>query len=136
MIIRLDLPATYPSLNILGACIVELLANIETTIDHDMVVYSVRLAAHETCTNIIDHAYHGHTDGRITATLVLEPKPARITIEVTDTGRSFNITDVPEPNLDEPREHGYGLFLIRRLMDEVVYQALPNENNWRLIKYL
>ena len=38
------------------------------------------------------------------------------------------------PDSDEPPEHGLGIWLITRMMDEVVYQALPNVNQWQLTK--
>ena len=43
-------------------------------------------------------------------------------------------TVVPAPQLGELQEHGFGLFLVRELMDEVAYQADATGNRWKLVK--
>lgn len=136
LVIRLELPAVYASLNVLGACIVELLAEFEAIDNRDITIYGIRLATHETCTNIIDHAYQDSEDGRIGVTLTLEYTPQRIVIELEDKGKRFEINEIPSPNLEVPQEHGYGLFLMRSLMDEVTYTPRSEHNYWRLVKNL
>jgi serine/threonine-protein kinase RsbW len=149
-VIRLDLPANYAYLNVLSACIVATLERargdcsvLEQTPagqvpapDPARTAYDVSLAAHEICTNIIQYAYAGQTGGRIQLQMVLEHCPRRIVIEVSDTGRAFDPSLVPEPDLDGGQVHGYGLFLVRNLMDEVAYEARPRSNHWRLVKNL
>ena len=135
-VIRLDLPANHKYLNILGACISELLARVEHVDEREAIIYNLQLAAHEACANIIDHAYAGDQDRRILITLTLAGHPRRLIIELHDNGYSFDLATVPEPNLDEAHDHGYGLFLIRRLMDEVTYMSRPEGNHWALVKHL
>jgi serine/threonine-protein kinase RsbW len=135
-VIRLDLPATHKHLNILGACISELLARVENVDEREVIIYNLQLAAHEACANIIDHAYEGEVAQRIAINLMLTSRPRRLIIELQDTGRSFDLDSVPEPNLDEAHDHGYGLFLMRSLMDEVTYKSEPGGNQWSLVKYL
>jgi serine/threonine-protein kinase RsbW len=132
--IRLDLPATHKYLNVLSACLAEMLTRVEDTSDLETIVYNVQLAVHEGCTNIVDHAYEEAENGRINVTLTLENH--RLVVELQDAGRAFNPDAVPEPRLDEPQVHGYGLFLMRSLMDEVTYSPQPGNNRWRLIKNL
>jgi len=137
-VIRIDLPATHKYLNILGACISELLVRVENVSERETIVYNLQLAAHEACANIIDHAYAGDDDPdrRILVTLTLTSRPRRLIIELHDTGYSFDPAAVPEPNLDEAHDHGYGLFLMRSLMDEVSYTSQPEGNHWALVKHL
>ena len=135
-VIRLELPANHKHLNILGACISELLARVEHVDQREAVIYNMQLAAHEACANIIDHAYAGDLDRRIFITLTLTGRPRRLIIELHDTGFSFDLAAVPEPNLDEAHDHGYGLFLMRSLMDEVAYTSRPEGNHWALVKHL
>ena len=135
-VIRLDLPATHKHLNILGACISELLLRVENVDERETTIYNLQLAAHEACTNIIDHAYAGELERRILITLTLAPRPRRLIIELRDTGYSFDLASIPEPNLDEAHDHGYGLFLMRSLMDEVTYTSRPEGNQWLLVKHL
>ncbi len=133
--IRLDLPATPRYLNVLGDCIAALLTHINTIADPQTTIYNVQLAVHEACTNIIDHAY-GSSEGRINITLMLDWQPARLTVELIDTGKPFDPANVPPPDLDQPHVRGYGLYLMKQLMDEVVYQPMLGGNHWRLIKNL
>ena len=135
-VIRLDLPASHKHLNILGACISELLVRVEHVDDREAIIYSMQLAAHEACANIIDHAYAGDSGRRILITLTLAGCPRRLIIELHDTGFSFDLAAVPEPNLDEAHDHGYGLFLMRSLMDEMTYTSRPEGNHWALVKHL
>lgn len=134
--IRLELPATYRYLSIVSACIGELLQHIEHIANREQVLYSIQLAAHETCTNLIDHAYAGNSNGLLAITLMLSYDTRQIIIEIRDTGVSFDPDCAPPINLDQPQEHGYGLFLIRNLMDEVSYTSTADGNCWRLVKRL
>jgi serine/threonine-protein kinase RsbW len=135
-VIRLDLPATHKYLNILGACITELLTRIDNINEREVITYNLQLAAHEACANVIDHAYEGDGEQRIIITLTLTAPPRRLIIDLHDTGYSFDISTVPEPDLNEAHDHGYGLFLMRSLMDEVTYVPQPKGNHWSLVKHL
>ncbi|WP_298819635.1 ATP-binding protein [Chloroflexus sp.] len=135
-VIRLDLPARHSYLHLLSETIAELLRQVGA--DNETLIYNVQLAAHEVCTNIVSHAYRNRRDGegRIHITLTLYPQPPRIEIELHDTGETFDPELVPQPNLSEAQIHGYGLFLIRHLMDKVSYTSLPDGNRWHLVKHL
>ena len=135
-IIRLDLPATYKYLNVLGASIGEVMKRAEEVPGLDALSYNIQLAVHEACTNIVGHAYEGVDNGRIKIALSLVAKPGQFIVELEDTGRSFDPSLVHEPDLENGQIHGYGLFLMRSLMDEVSYLPLPNCNRWRLVKNL
>jgi serine/threonine-protein kinase RsbW len=134
-VIRLDLPATHKYLNLLGACISEMLSRVEDVDDLAAKAYNLQLAVHECCANIVDHAYDAN-DGRIRATLTLAEHPRRIVVEIHDSGRTFEPEHVPQPVLGEPQVRGYGLFLMRQLLDEVDYLPQPGDNRWRLVKQL
>ncbi|MCD6302303.1 MAG: hypothetical protein J7M15_02125 [Anaerolineae bacterium] len=44
-------------------------------------------------------------------------------MRVQGWGQSFNPEDVPSLDLEQAQEHGYDRFLMRGLVDEVVFQA-------------
>jgi serine/threonine-protein kinase RsbW len=73
---------------------------------------------------------------RIRIVFTVAQQPLRLVMDLYDTGSSFDITRVPEPNVAEPQARGYGLYLIRQLVDEVVYEIEANGNHWRLTKLL
>jgi serine/threonine-protein kinase RsbW len=136
--IKLDLPASHRHVNVLEACIDAMLMRIEGLADAATLSYAVQLAVHEACTNIIDHAYAGREGARIQAEVQLLGgcPPKQIVIELHDTGVPFDETIVPKPNLDEPHEHGYGLYLMHSLMDEITFAIDSSGNFCRLTKHL
>ena len=136
--IKLDLPASHRYLNVLGECINAMLERVEGIADLVTFSYAVQLAVHEACTNIIDHAYEGREGARIQAELRLlgGKAPGQIVIEIRDTGTPFNPLTVPPPNLDEPHEHGYGMYLMHELMDEISFTTDSKGNICRMCKRL
>ena len=102
----------------------------------DKEVYSVQLAADEAVSNIIEHAYEGISDASFELTCVSEND--RIIITLLDHGKSFDLIKVVKPDLkaDLSRRKigGLGIYLIRKLMDEVRYEVTDSGNLLTLIK--
>lgn len=134
-VIRLDLPATHKYLNLLSACIGEMLLRLDDRAEMEVTIYNIQLAVQECCANIVDHAYDGQ-EGRIHAILILADAPRRLVVELHDNGRAFEPEHVPPPQLGEPQVRGFGLFLMKELLDEVDYFPQPGDNRWRLVKQL
>lgn len=89
-VVKLDLPASYRYLNVLGECIAAMLGG------DSEIANALQLATHETCTNIIDHAYAGD-GGRIEATLTLDRPHRTFLVETRDQGdRTFDLTLIPD----------------------------------------
>lgn len=78
------------------------------------------LAVNEVCANIHRHAYGGKRDGRIDLSAEADAAAGTLRLTVRDYGISFDVHAVPLPPA-EPQEGGYGVFLIRSLMDEVEF---------------
>lgn len=102
-------------------------------------VGKIILAVDEACTNIIKHAYKYSPDGNIFIKIIF--KNAKFSISITDEGIHFDPNKIPEPNLNEyyksKRIGGLGMFLMKKLMDEVKYSTLTgNKNQVVLVKYL
>ncbi|GAB4214562.1 MAG: ATP-binding protein [Roseiflexaceae bacterium] len=134
--IRLDLPANVRHLHILSAVIAALFEPVDDLHERESTIYAVQLAAHEICANIVEHAYAGRNDGRIAVALALVERPRRMVVELYDNGRPFDPADAPEPDLSVPQTSGYGMFLVRNLVDEVDYIPERAGNRWKLVKYL
>lgn len=87
-------------------------------------VYAVKLAVDEACTNIIEHGYGGEGVGKIECSFDVDLDG--LTITLRDWGTAFNPNDVPEPDFNVPIEElqprGAGLYLMRKLMDEVRFK--------------
>jgi serine/threonine-protein kinase RsbW len=100
-------------------------------------IYKCRLALDEACVNIINHAYAGNPDQRIEIVMDISPHAARFTL--IDFGHAYDPDDVPAPTLDKQIDHvqpgGLGLYLMRKMMDEVSYTAGPNRNALVMFKH-
>jgi serine/threonine-protein kinase RsbW len=97
----------------------------------DTSVYAVDLAVDEAFTNIIEHAYGGEDLGNIQCTC--QVKDDGLTVILRDYGRPFNPDKIPAPNvkarLKDLKSGGVGLFLIRKMMDEVRFEFNPKTGN-------
>lgn len=105
----------------------------------DETIGKIILAVDEACTNIIKHAYKYSPDGNIIISSKFEN--GKFIISITDEGKHFDPSRVPEPNLlqyqGQKRAGGLGMFLMKKLMDEVKYSTLTgNKNQVILVKYL
>jgi len=97
----------------------------------DKDVYNIQLATDEAASNIIEHAYE-NMPGEVLE-LSCDMRGDIITIILTDHGESFNPSEVPLPDLkadlSDRKIGGLGIFLMRKLMDEVQYESRPDKSN-------
>ncbi|MDQ2692541.1 MAG: ATP-binding protein [Chloroflexota bacterium] len=97
----------------------------------DKDVYNIQLATDEAASNIIEHAYEHTPDGILD--LSCGVKGDVITIVLIDYGESFDPSEVPLPDLkadlSERKIGGLGIFLMRKLMDEVHYEPRSDKSN-------
>jgi serine/threonine-protein kinase RsbW len=97
-------------------------------------VFAIELAVGEAVTNIIRHAYDNQPGQKIHLSLTIDD--TKFSLRILDFGRKFNPANLPPPNLDSPREGGYGIFLMKKVMDEVIYDTtLPQGTQLDIIKY-
>jgi len=98
-------------------------------------ILDIQLAIEEAITNTIGYGYAGAM-GTIAIRCTAEPDKA--TVEITDDAPAFDPLAVPEPDLstdlDDRPIGGLGIFLIRQVMDEVVYRFDDNKNILVLVK--
>ncbi|HNE05595.1 MAG TPA: SpoIIE family protein phosphatase, partial [Anaerolineales bacterium] len=94
------------------------------------------LALQELLTNLVDHAYEGNLNGQITVRMA--SKNGQIFLQTEDTGLPARIKmeDVHMPNPEDLAEGGYGMAIIRSLMDDIRYESMQGKNIWTLIKNL
>ncbi|HSL46464.1 MAG TPA: ATP-binding protein [Anaerolineales bacterium] len=97
----------------------------------DKDVYNIQLATDEAASNIIEHAYENVPDGVLK--LSCGVKGDVITIVLTDYGASFDPSVIPLPDLkadlSDRKIGGLGIFLMRKLMDEVHYEPRADKSN-------
>jgi anti-sigma regulatory factor (Ser/Thr protein kinase) len=97
----------------------------------DKDVYNIQLATDEAASNIIEHAYENISDGILELSCGMEGDAIKIIL--IDRGESFDPSEVPLPDLkadlSERKIGGLGIFLMRKLMDEVHYEPKPDKSN-------
>jgi len=97
----------------------------------DKDVYNIQLATDEAASNIIEHAYEKVPNGILE--LSCGVRDNQITIVLTDRGESFDPSEIPLPDLKADLSNrkigGLGIFLMRKLMDEVHYEAKSDQSN-------
>ena len=97
----------------------------------DKDVYNVQLATDEAASNMIEHSYENVPDGVIDLSCDMEGDLIRIVL--IDYGVPFDPSAVPLPDfkadLSDRKIGGLGIFLMRKLMDEVHYEPKPDKSN-------
>lgn len=101
-------------------------------------VEQFKLAVDEACTNVIKHAYKGNDAQQIDISVIVEPD--RFTVSIRDEGESFRPAEYRNPDLMESararRPGGFGIHIMRRLMDQVEYNTKGRINEVCLTKFL
>jgi sigma-B regulation protein RsbU (phosphoserine phosphatase) len=99
-------------------------------------VFSIETAVDEAVSNIIEHAYGEEGKGNIVCSILLAPE--KITIILEDTGKPFDPTCIPLPDLKSPLkdrpDHGLGYYMMCQLLDEVHYEFNDTSNRLTLVK--
>jgi serine/threonine-protein kinase RsbW len=101
------------------------------------VVDQMSLAVDEACTNVIRHAYRGRKTGPVDIRIIEEAD--RFVVTIRDEGDSFDFDHYKKPNLAEAirarRGGGFGVDIMRRLMDLVEYERRGRFNEVHLTKF-
>jgi len=93
---------------------------------HSMLLDSVllndiKLAVTEACTNVIKHAFKYDPSKRFGLNIQISPTLYLIRVIYEDT--EFKPDAIPLPDLNNIRVGGLGVYIIRNIMDDVVYST-------------
>lgn len=129
-IITLKLPskAEYVSIARLAASV------LSNSIGFDIEeIDDIKVAVGEACNNAV---LHGKCEDEVYE-INFQVSNKKIQIEVRDNGIGFDEDKYVEPDLDNLKGNGLGIYIIKSLMDKV--DIIPNKNEGtilKLIKYL
>ncbi len=102
-------------------------------------VYHCQMAVDESLTNIIEHGF-GYEENGSPIEIETRVEAGRFFITITDQSPAFNPLEheAPDPSapLDAREPGGWGIYFIRRLMDDVSYERSHDRNRLTLAKIL
>ena len=94
-------------------------------------IEDLKVAVSEACTNAIKHS----SDDRFTITYTMIENG--LTIEIIDNGNGYDTSSINEPDIENLKESGMGLFIIEALMDEVSIESQEGKGtSIKMTKYL
>ena len=103
----------------------------------------IALAVDEAVANIMEHAFETDCDERENSQIdvILDANAERFEVLIRDNGISFDPRIAPDVDIKEHvkagRKGGLGIFLMRRIMDEVNYSFKQGvQNELQMIKYV
>ncbi len=130
---KLTLPAVLKNLDPLMAFITDAAKNRGFD---EKKLFHIKLAAEEILVNVINYAYRGEP-GDIEVRVDFREDESLV-VEIVDRGIAFDPLSLPEPDINAPMEKrrigGLGIFLVRKLMDEVSYRREEERNILTFIK--
>ncbi len=98
----------------------------------------INLSLEEVLVNICDYSYRDN-EGDIEVICGLD-NDNRFVIEITDYGIPFDIHSFDEPDLNadisERKVGGLGIYLVKKMMDDMQYRFEDNKNILKLIVYI
>ena len=102
------------------------------------VIYDVRLALEEVVSNIINYGFEDNYEHQISIEMNLQGET--LTMKIKDDGKPFNPLEVKNTNLEKPFDEreigGMGIYIVRKLMDKILYKREEGNNVLQLTKYL
>jgi len=103
----------------------------------EMVVEQIKMAVDEACTNVIEHSYEGKTEQKVDISVKIDSE--KLVVIIRDTGREFDRKAYKEPDLihfaKTKKSGGFGVHIMRKLMDDVEYRHRAGVNECCLTKY-
>lgn len=100
------------------------------------IITPINLVLEEALTNVIFYAYEKGSTHEIKIDFAYTAN--QLDIKITDTGKPFDPTQKEDPDIklsvEERPIGGLGIFLIRKIMNEVSYERVGQENILRMTK--
>lgn len=98
---------------------------------------NILLASEEIIVNIIDYAFLKDKGNLL---INFSHNDNKIEISFTDSGQPFNPLELPETDINLPLEErglgGYGVLIVKKLMDSVLYENINGKNHLTIIKHI
>lgn len=95
-------------------------------------IEDIKVAVGEACNNAV---IHGKNSDTYKINFIVSENSFQV--EVIDSGKGFKMDEYKEPDLENPKENGLGLFIMKSLMDDVEIKSSNGDGTYiKLIKNL
>ncbi len=112
----------------------KILKSLENLKVNESALFDIRLCVEETLRNAVVHG--NQEDKKHSAKIDYWLEGNKFIVEIEDEGRGFDYKNLPNPTHEDNimKASGRGIYLVRHLMDEVIFN--DKGNKVRLTKYL
>lgn len=90
-------------------------------------IEDLKTAVSEACTNAIEHGNKFNQDMMVSIELI--PGNSSLQISIRDEGNGFVNVKHPKIEDDIPQRRGWGVFLIRNLVNHFSHESIPGKGN-------
>lgn len=112
----------------------KILKSLENLKIDESALFDIRLCVEETLRNAVVHGNQENKKSSVKIDYWLEGN--KFIVEIEDEGRGFDYKNLPNPTHEDNimKSSGRGIYLVRHLMDEVIFN--DKGNKVRLVKYI
>jgi len=117
------------------AVIADFIATTMAQLGIEESIFEIQTAVDEACTNIMKYAYE---EGKGIINISCELRDNDFVITIRDKGKPFDPTSIALPDLEadwsERKIGGLGIYMMRKLMDEVSYSFDAEKGNTLIMR--
>ncbi|MCS6770644.1 MAG: ATP-binding protein [Kiritimatiellae bacterium] len=140
--VTLHLPCRYSYLRMIRQSVLDICARAGLS---EVKTAQLEMAVDEACANVIEHSYGGEANATANPNhpgirINLIQCKDRVIVEIYDRGKGFDFDNQPsidpETYVLEGRQRGLGMYIIRKFVDDAIYErGTPAGNCLRLTKF-
>jgi len=131
--IGIEIQGELDALHIIWSLLEEILNEIPEVRHREDERYTTLVAVQEATTNVIRHAYKGDFSNPFK--VEIEALGPKVTITIIDYGPPFDPDfHMKEPNEEDPAEGGYGIYIMKSVMDTIEYKRMEDKNYLIMVK--
>ena len=130
LLYSIEIPCVLESLRVAAPFTDAVLHELPDVPERDRLIHDLALVSSEALTNALRHGEHAGASVGLTYTICSD----KIMITITDHGSGFDPDTVELPDFDQCPEGGYGIYIMKTIMDDMRYEKTTDGNNLILTK--
>lgn len=96
---------------------------------HESDIFDTELAINEALANVIEHTYKFRESEKIDFNMVWKPEEHKCEFLIRDYGKKIEMAKVVSRDLEDVKDHGLGVYLMKNIMDAVYFMEMEAEGN-------